>query len=71
MSHSFDTFVLLIKQFLLKYLFYHIPTFIIHTNIYVRKLVDSIYHLLEKQILQLLLAYEALVFYLMAGYRLN
>ena len=49
MSHSFDAFVLLIS-IPSEYQSYHILAFILHTNIHLRKLVDNIYHLLQKQI---------------------
>ena len=72
------TLTTLIKQFnfnnltvIKQHNFYHISTLIIHTNTHLRKLEDSIYHLLHKQILQLLLTYEALVFYLKEDYHLN
>ena len=67
MSHSFDAFVLLISVHS-EISIYHVPTIIIHTNIHLKKLVDSIYHLLQKQ---LLLNYEVSVFYLMVDYHLN
>ena len=45
--------------------------FITHTNIHLKKLLDHVYHLLQKQISLLLSYYGALVFYLKANYRLN
>ena len=44
---------------------------ILHTSIHLRKLVDNICCLLEKQTQQLLLCYEGLIFYSKANYHLN
>ena len=45
--------------------------FITHTNIHLKKLVDNTYYLLQKQILQLLLLFGALVFYSNLSSELN
>ena len=48
--HTLLMHLFYLYQFLLKYLFYHILAFILHAKIHLRKFVDSIYHLLLKQI---------------------
>ena len=68
---SFDVLVLLTsipsKSSILSYC----NIFITHTNIQPKKLVDDIYRILQKQIALFLSHYGALVFYLIANYRLN
>ena len=68
--HSFDTFV--ICQFRQKYHFLlNCSIFKFYTNIHLKKFVDNIYHLFQKQMLQLLLTYGTLIIHLKANFHLN
>ena len=49
----------------------HILAFIIHINTHLKEPVDNTFWFLDKEIEQLLLNYEVLIFYVKVDYHLN